>query len=180
MTATTKIGRNDSCRCGSGKKYKRCCLPAEEALAVERARTAAQREALFVRHTAEINARLRRRGLRRDETALRTIISELENEMAELDRLSHLAAELIHEGRFDEASAVCDRLERDYPDEVDGIEARALLHEVRGDTAVAADLYRRALEFTFARERYDDELRDSYRGHIARLDAQLSTPAGVP
>ena len=22
---TTKIGRNDSCPCGSGKKYKKCC-----------------------------------------------------------------------------------------------------------------------------------------------------------
>src|SRR5438309_10564240 len=22
-----KIGRNDPCRCGSGKKYKHCCLP---------------------------------------------------------------------------------------------------------------------------------------------------------
>jgi len=25
-----KIGRNDSCPCGSGKKYKKCCLPKEE------------------------------------------------------------------------------------------------------------------------------------------------------
>jgi preprotein translocase subunit SecA len=26
-----KIGRNDPCPCGSGKKYKKCCLPKEEA-----------------------------------------------------------------------------------------------------------------------------------------------------
>ncbi|NUN14521.1 MAG: preprotein translocase subunit SecA [Myxococcales bacterium] len=26
-----KIGRNDLCHCGSGKKYKKCCLPKEEA-----------------------------------------------------------------------------------------------------------------------------------------------------
>ena len=26
-----KVGRNDPCPCGSGKKYKKCCLPAEEA-----------------------------------------------------------------------------------------------------------------------------------------------------
>jgi uncharacterized protein YecA (UPF0149 family) len=24
--ATGKIGRNDSCPCGSGKKFKKCCL----------------------------------------------------------------------------------------------------------------------------------------------------------
>ena len=28
-----KVGRNDPCPCGSGKKYKRCCLPKEEARA---------------------------------------------------------------------------------------------------------------------------------------------------
>jgi hypothetical protein len=27
-----KIGRNDSCHCGSGAKYKRCCLEKDEAL----------------------------------------------------------------------------------------------------------------------------------------------------
>jgi preprotein translocase subunit SecA len=25
-----KVGRNDPCPCGSGKKYKKCCLPREE------------------------------------------------------------------------------------------------------------------------------------------------------
>lgn len=25
------MGRNDPCPCGSGKKYKKCCLPKEEA-----------------------------------------------------------------------------------------------------------------------------------------------------
>jgi hypothetical protein len=28
--STVKIGRNDPCPCGSGKKYKRCCLAADE------------------------------------------------------------------------------------------------------------------------------------------------------
>lgn len=29
--ANEKVGRNDPCRCGSGSKYKRCCLPKDEA-----------------------------------------------------------------------------------------------------------------------------------------------------
>jgi len=29
--ANTKTGRNDPCPCGSGKKYKKCCLPKDEA-----------------------------------------------------------------------------------------------------------------------------------------------------
>ncbi|MEO8008132.1 MAG: SEC-C metal-binding domain-containing protein [Betaproteobacteria bacterium] len=31
VRATEKVGRNDPCPCGSGKKYKKCCLPKEEA-----------------------------------------------------------------------------------------------------------------------------------------------------
>lgn len=27
LHARAKIGRNDPCRCGSGRKYKHCCIP---------------------------------------------------------------------------------------------------------------------------------------------------------
>ncbi|NCN95851.1 MAG: hypothetical protein GW917_03965, partial [Bdellovibrionales bacterium] len=27
----TKLGRNDSCHCGSGQKYKKCCLDKDRA-----------------------------------------------------------------------------------------------------------------------------------------------------
>jgi tetratricopeptide (TPR) repeat protein len=37
----SKSGRNDPCPCGSGQKYKRCCLPRDEAAAA--ARTVAAR-----------------------------------------------------------------------------------------------------------------------------------------
>ena len=35
MNAPTSArpGRNEPCHCGSGRKYKQCCLPADEALA---------------------------------------------------------------------------------------------------------------------------------------------------
>jgi len=32
------VGRNDPCPCGSGKKYKQCCLPIEEAARAEQLR----------------------------------------------------------------------------------------------------------------------------------------------
>ncbi len=44
----SKIHRNDPCPCGSGKKYKQCCLPAEQA----RARARAARRELVGRITA--------------------------------------------------------------------------------------------------------------------------------
>jgi hypothetical protein len=46
MTATTvhDLGRNDTCHCGSGRKYKHCCLDKDEALA-QAARAKAESEA---------------------------------------------------------------------------------------------------------------------------------------
>jgi hypothetical protein len=39
-------GRNEPCRCGSGRKYKQCCLPKDEKkAATARAKAAAQPEA---------------------------------------------------------------------------------------------------------------------------------------
>jgi len=173
MTETTKIGRNDPCRCGSGKKYKRCCQPADDAPAVARAREAAVQEAILARDSALISSMLRRRGLPRNEDTLRSIAAEMERKANEVARLCTLAVDEIGAGRFDAASDVCDRLEREYPEEVDGLELRARLHEARGDTATAAQTYRRALDFTLTREHFDfeEELRNSYRGHIARLEA---------
>jgi Flp pilus assembly protein TadD len=181
MTATTKIGRNDPCRCGSGKKYKRCCLSVDEAPAIERARQAAAQAAVFARHSSEIHARLRRRGLRPGEDAMRTVIAEIENEMYELDRLSQLATELTNAGRFDEAAEICDRLVREQPEEVEGLELRARLHEARGELVLATQTYRQALDFTLARDHFDDATRDFYREQVARLeglaaDAAPSTP----
>ncbi len=37
-TTTTTLGRNDPCHCGSGKKYKHCCLDKDEG--AERAKRA--------------------------------------------------------------------------------------------------------------------------------------------
>ena len=46
MTATFvhDLGRNDACHCGSGRKYKRCCLDKDEA-AAQAARASAEADA---------------------------------------------------------------------------------------------------------------------------------------
>ena len=50
--STTKLGRNSTCNCKSGKKYKKCCLPKEEEearlkLEKERAENKAKLEEAF-------------------------------------------------------------------------------------------------------------------------------------
>ena len=49
-----KIGRNDPCPCGSGKKYKKCCLSKDEAAA----RQTAQEQAAAHRAARELFAGL--------------------------------------------------------------------------------------------------------------------------
>ena len=55
-------GRNDPCPCGSGKKYKKCCLANEEAAEREKlARAEAKRaesEAAHTLHLREVKAAL--------------------------------------------------------------------------------------------------------------------------
>jgi len=49
-----KIGRNDPCHCGSGQKYKKCCVTKDEAAqAAERAALAAARAAAAAEAAAE-------------------------------------------------------------------------------------------------------------------------------
>src|ERR1039457_5988341 len=36
---TMKAGRNDPCPCGSGKKYKKCCLPKDQLIPIDRKST---------------------------------------------------------------------------------------------------------------------------------------------
>jgi uncharacterized protein YchJ len=51
-----KTGRNDPCPCGSGKKYKKCCLPMHEA---EQRQRAADQQAERDKRGAEHRASLR-------------------------------------------------------------------------------------------------------------------------
>ncbi|WP_438024874.1 SEC-C metal-binding domain-containing protein [Sorangium sp. So ce233] len=49
-----KLGRNDPCHCGSGQKYKKCCLDRDQAQrAAQFAAEAAQRRAATVENAQE-------------------------------------------------------------------------------------------------------------------------------
>ena len=49
--AGRKIGRNDPCPCGSGKKYKRCCLEVDARRAEEMERPAREKQQFVVAET---------------------------------------------------------------------------------------------------------------------------------
>ena len=127
-----KIGRNDPCSCGSGKKYKRCCL------AVDQAAQTAARTPL-------------------DPESSRTPPPLALDNFEELERLSNRVPDLIDEGRLDEAEKVCQDLLHRFPDASDGIERLGHVYEVRGDPTTAAAHYRKAAAFIRENGQPEDE-----------------------
>jgi tetratricopeptide (TPR) repeat protein len=148
MHFVATIGRNDSCPCTSGKKYKKCCLPAHQA------RAALQRKAA-------------------DPPALADVVQALATlfpiDDDGLDDLSNSAVKLARDGLFDQALAVCHRLLAEFPEVVDGLERSAMVHAAMGHHALAADFYRKAFDFVSHPSRRDDyEDHDYYRGQAAK------------
>ncbi len=138
------VGRNEPCPCGSGKKYKKCCLAKDERQAAEHRAAPPVPEPQWV------------------------------FEDDGLDDLSNSVIDLIKERRFDEALDACRRLQDEFPDVVDGLERSAMVYAATGDHAAAADFYRKALAFVTHPSRardYDPEIADSYRDEINKEEA---------
>jgi hypothetical protein len=142
-----KIGRNDPCPCGSGQKYKRCCLPRDEAAAAERARAREREEA----------------------AAAAAVLAADDDDR--LDEASNRVIDLIDAGRLDEAEqAALDLLDR-YPEVHDGLERVAMVAAARGDRARAAEYYRKAADFVHGREGYDPEMEIYLRDRAREFSA---------
>jgi tetratricopeptide (TPR) repeat protein len=130
----SKLGRNEPCPCGSGKKYKKCCEVHDQQLAAEHipqnnpdgshSRSHAHLDLAHFRH------------------ALDALLSR---KQAELDELTDRVNDLIDTGRLDEAEPLARQLEADFPEEPVGAEFLALICEARGQHQTAADHYRRAV-----------------------------------
>jgi tetratricopeptide (TPR) repeat protein len=142
------VGRNEQCPCGSGRKYKKCCLAKDE------------REAAAHRApppgAAAPSAAAGQRFLDEDDG---------------LEELSNSVIDLIRERRFDEALAACKRLQEEFPEVVDWLERAAMVYAAMGDHAVAADYYRKALEFiTHPSRRGDYEGAEYYSEQIEKQE----------
>jgi hypothetical protein len=147
----SKIARNAPCPCGSGQKYKKCCASKEAADASQHDR-------------AQVPAV--------PASAAWQVIGD-----DPLDVLSNSVIGLIKKTQFDEALAVCERLRVEYPEVPDWLERSAMVHEARGDAALAVDFYRRMLAFTELpeqRDGYDEEIRQLYRQKLAALGRSIA------
>ena len=161
-----KTGRNDPCPCGSGKKYKHCCL--EKDRAAELAPAIAQRVALQAQQASQA-------ALRKDYQAELLETQATLQEAQALDAASNAVVDLVHAGRLDEAERAARELLVRYPEVHDGHDRLGMVHEARGQFRQAADCYRNVVEFARANpEDYDPEFVDRFLELIAKLETSAA------
>lgn len=154
-----RTGRNDPCPCGSGKKYKLCCL--EKDRAAEFATAVRQRVAL--------------QAQKDNQAAQRKDYQAALLESQALDAASNAVVDLVHAGRLDEAEQAARELLVRYPEVHDGYDRLGMVHEARGQFREAADCYRKVIEFTRANpEDYDAGFVDSFLELIVKLEASVA------
>jgi len=160
-------GRNDPCHCGSGKKYKRCCLDKDEA---------AERQVLASRVTPPLGSPLQRSSQMLAEMREALGPASGDDEEDELTAASNAAVDLVKAGKLDEAEkAARDLLER-FPEVHDGYDRLGMVYEARGDKKQAAYYYRKVIEFIREHaDYYDPEFEVVFQKLVAELDPQTPT-----
>ena len=164
-----KPGRNDPCPCGSGNKYKKCCLAKDEAVEREQLAKAdakrAERAAAHTQNLREVKAAI----------AARLFGAEDADE-DELTIASNAAADLVRAGKLDEAEQAARDLLVRFPEVHDGYDRLGMVHEARGENRQAADCYRKVIEFIREHpDDYDPGFEDMFTKLVNRLDPPVAT-----
>jgi tetratricopeptide (TPR) repeat protein len=155
---SNKPGRNDPCPCGSGQKYKRCCLQKDQIAESAALAEAAARAAAAVQH---------------DHTHEGCdFCGHLSDDSEdELTRDSNAVVDLIQEGKLDQAEAAARELLERYPEVHDGYDRLGMVYEARGERKQAADCYRKVIEFVLAHpQQYEPEFNITFERLVAELD----------
>lgn len=150
----TKPGRNDPCPCGSGQKYKRCCLEKDQR---------AQSAALADTATAQANATRALAALLREHV--------IDDEPDDLTAASNAVVDLVHEGKLDQAEQAARDLLVRYPEVHDGYDRLGMIYEARGEPKQAADWYRKVIEFIRTHpDQYGPDLITVFEDMVTELD----------
>lgn len=160
----TKPGRNDPCTCGSGKKYKKCCLEkdrqAERAALVEMAAKTAAYAAKSKIKRERFEADVLAHGLKGEEF----------RKWQSLETDYNVVLDLIDAGSLDQAEVVARDLLVRFPDLPEGHECLAMVCKARGDNPRAADHYRQALHIV---RTHPDDFEPTTEANMQRLIDQL-------
>ena len=126
------IGRNAPCTCGSGKKYKKCCLGKESKSKAE--------DYKEVKQGNPYNSDMSHSFIECD-----------------IDELSNSVIDLIESKDYDKAKETCRKLQEEYPDQIDGIERFSSVYEAEGNIEKAVEYYLKTVEFMRNNPGFDDE-----------------------
>ncbi len=174
-----KPGRNDPCHCGSGNKYKKCCLAKDEAAERDRlVKAQARRDQPAVAHQHERAAahRLQVRELKAEVAARLRVAEEEDAYEDELDAASNAVVQLVGAAKLDEAEAAARDLLVRFPDVHDGWDRLGMVHEARGDSRQAADCYRKVINFIRQHpDDYDAGMIEQFAKLVDRLDPPVAT-----
>ena len=164
-----KPGRNDPCPCGSGKKYKACCLTTDEAV---------EREGLVEAQAArDGRAAAKRQEARELKAAFAARLSgadEADVYEDELDAASNAVVRLVRAAKLDEAEAAARDLLARFPDVHDGWDRLGMVHQARGNLREAAVCYRKVIEFI---HQHPDDFDAGLTERFTKLVDQLDPPA---
>ena len=150
-------GRNDPCPCGSGKKYKKCCLSRDQAEGPKVVQPHAHAE-----HAGCDDADHLRAGVVHVPAGLTGAAAR--EYVERLDRWSNGARDALDEGRLEEAERLADQLRAEYPDQIDGYALRARVRLQQKRWAEAAEGFDQAVATAQKhREDYDEELLEDLR-----------------
>jgi len=143
----TKHARNAPCPCGSGRKYKKCCLPQDDVK--ERAEAYARRE--------------------REAATRRPVVFQAGSD-DHLDELSNSVIDLVNAGDIDAALEVCRELKELFPNMPDGAMRQAEVHKARNEYTEAAEELMAALAIMRSDEgAHDEEFIQSLQHEAERL-----------
>jgi len=149
----TKIGRNDTCPCGSGNKYKRCCLELDQR--AERDAHAAVAAALATEQAED---------------------DDFGEWSDELETASNAVVDLIEADELDQAEQAAHALIANYPEVHDGYDRLGMVYEARGEPKKAAGCYRKVIEFMQAHPTdYDAEFLTTFPKLVEELDPSNPT-----
>ena len=151
-----KIGRNDLCPCGSGKKYKKCCLASDEAAA--RAARPVQPAAAPARQPS---------------------LANYFQERDELTEASNAVVDMVQAGNLDAAEQAAHDLLARFPDGHDGYDRLGMVYEARGDQRQAADYYRKVIDVIRNHpENYDPAFEAVFQKLVDRLEPKADAATG--
>ncbi len=144
-------GRNDPCPCGSGRKYKKCCLGHEGATGP----------------AVKVNEELRAEGDGLDWW------SGLPADLLQLEDWMHEGEHAVQDGHFERAEELCEKIFKGFPDVIHGHYLLGKLRAAQGRWADAAAAFGEAVRMIEANRReYRDAVLKEMRGYLDEARAR--------